>query len=80
MRAPGSFKQTSTQNLLLMKITMKEKTMEERLKTYAITQDDSLDRHLPKTKPKTLIILAICSPLLALFSWVLLIYFAIASD
>jgi len=54
--------------------------MEERLKTYAISQDDSLERHLPKTKPKTLIILAICSPLLALFSWTLLIYFAIASD
>ena len=34
----------------------------------------------PKTKPRTLVILAICSPLLALFSWVLLIYFAIASD
>jgi len=69
-----------------------EKTMDERLKTYAIAQkpfngvesvaniDDSLDRHLPKTKPKTLIILAVCSPILALFSWVLLIYFAIASD
>jgi hypothetical protein len=57
-----------------------EKTMNERLKTYALHQDDSLDRHLPKTKPRTLLILAICSPLLALFSWVLLIYFAIASD
>jgi hypothetical protein len=57
-----------------------EKTMDERLKTYAIHQDDSLDRHLPKTKPKTLIILAVCSPLLALFSWTLLIYFALASD
>ena len=57
-----------------------EKTMDERLKTYAISQDDSLDRYLPKTKPKTLVILAICSPLLALFSWVLLVYFAIASD
>jgi hypothetical protein len=71
---------------------MKEKTIDERLKTYAIAQkpfngvesvaniDDSLDRHLPKTKPRTLIILAICSPLLALFSWTLLVYFAIASD
>ena len=57
-----------------------EKTMDERLKTYALHQDDSLERHLPKTKPKTLIILAICSPLLALFSWTLLIYFALASD
>jgi len=66
--------------------------MDERLKTYAIAQepyngvesianiDDSLERHLPKTKPKTLIILAVCSPLLALFSWTLLIYFALASD
>jgi hypothetical protein len=69
-----------------------EKTMDERLKTYALAQkpfngvesvaniDDSLDRHLPKTSKKTMFILAICSPLLALFSWVLLIYFAIASD
>jgi hypothetical protein len=57
-----------------------EKTMEERLKTYALHQDDSLERHLPKTKPRTLIILAVCSPILALFSWTLLIYFALASD
>jgi len=69
-----------------------EKTMNERLKTYALHQkpyngvesganiDDSLDRHLPKTKPRTLVILAICSPILALFSWTLLIYFALASD
>ena len=57
-----------------------EKTMDERLKTYALHQDDSLERHLPKTKPKTLVILAICSPILALFSWTLLVYFAIASD
>lgn len=57
-----------------------EKTMDERLKTYAITQDDSLERHLPKTSKKTMLILAICSPVMALFSWVLLIYFAIASD
>lgn len=55
-----------------------EKTMDERLKTYAITQDDSLDRHMPK--PKNLFWIAICSPVLALFSWVLLIYFAISSD
>jgi len=57
-----------------------EKTMDERLKTYALHQDDSLERHLPKTSKKTMFILAICSPVLALFSWVLLIYFAIASD
>jgi hypothetical protein len=69
-----------------------EKTMDERLKTYALAQkpfngvesvaniDDSLDRHLPKTSKKTMFILAICSPVLVLFSWTLLIYFAIASD
>jgi len=57
-----------------------EKTMEQRLHTYAIHQDDSLDRHLPKTSGKTMFILAICSPVLVLFSWTLLIYFAIASD
>ena len=69
-----------------------EKTMEQRLHTYALAQkpfngveseaniDDSLDRHLPKTSKKTMLLLAICSPVLALFSWSLLIYFAIASD
>ena len=35
---------------------------------------------MPKTSKKTLIILAVCSPILALFSWNLLIYFALASD
>jgi len=43
-------------------------------------ENDSLDRHMPKTSKKTLVILAICSPILALFSWTLLIYFALASD
>ena len=69
-----------------------EKTIDERLKTYALAQkpfngvesvaniDDSLDRHLPKTSKKTMFILAICSPVLVLFSWTLLVYFAIASD
>jgi len=57
-----------------------EKTPEQRLHTYAISQDDSLDRHLPKTSKKTMFILAICSPVLVLFSWTLLVYFAIASD
>jgi hypothetical protein len=57
-----------------------EKTMDERLKTYAISQDDSLERHLPKTSGKTMLILALCSPVLVLFSWALLVYFAIASD
>jgi hypothetical protein len=69
-----------------------EKTMEQRLKTYALAQkpfngveseaniDDSLERHLPKTSKKTMLILAICSPVLVLFSWTLLVYFAVASD
>jgi hypothetical protein len=57
-----------------------EKTIDERLHTYAISQDDSLERHLPKTSKKTMLILAICSPVLVLFSWTLLVYFAIASD
>ena len=55
-----------------------EKTIEERLKRYAITQDDSLDRHMPK--PKNLFWIALCSPLLALASWLLLCWFAISSD
>jgi len=57
-----------------------EKTIEERLKRYAITQDDSLDRHMPKPSKKSFIAICLLSPVLALFSWVLLIYFAIASD
>ena len=43
-------------------------------------ENENIDNWMPKTSKKTLIILAICSPLLALFSWTLLIYFAIASD
>jgi hypothetical protein len=43
-------------------------------------ENENIDNWYPKTSKKTLVILAICSPLLALFSWVLLIYFAIASD
>ena len=57
---------------------MKEKTMEQRLKTYAITQDDSLDRHMPPSK--NLFWIALASPLLALASWLLLCWFAISSD
>jgi hypothetical protein len=57
---------------------MKEKTMDERLKRYAISQDDSLDRHMPPSK--NLFWIALCSPILALASWLLLCWFAISSD
>ena len=52
----------------------KEKTMEERLKTYALHQDDSLDRHLPKTSKKTFLLYLLLSPILALGAWLLLIW------
>jgi len=53
-----------------------EKTMGERLKTYAITQDDSLDRHMPRTKPRTFLIYLLLSPLVALGAWLVLLYLA----
>ena len=57
-----------------------EKTMDERLKTYAIHQDDSLERHLPKTKPKTFLLYLLASPILALGAWLLLIWCMIYTD
>ena len=57
-----------------------EKTMDERLKTYAIHQDDSLDRHLPKTKPKTFLIYLLASPILAMGAWLLLIWCCLNTD
>ena len=57
-----------------------EKTMDERLKTYAITQDDSLERHLPKTSKKTFLIYLLASPLLAMGAWLLLIWCMIYTD
>jgi hypothetical protein len=57
-----------------------EKTMDERLKTYAITQDDSLDRHLPPTKPRTFMLYLLVSPLLALGAWLLLIWACLNTD
>lgn len=69
-----------------------EKTIDERLKTYAIAQkpfngvesganiDDSLDRHLPKTKPRTFLIYLLLSPLLAMGAWLLLIWCMIYTD
>jgi len=57
-----------------------EKTIDERLKTYALHQDDSLDRHLPKTKPRTFLIYLLLSPLLACGAWLLLIWCMIYTD
>ena len=53
------------------------KTMDERLKTYAIHQDDSLDRHLPKTSKKTFLIYLLASPILALGAWLVLLYLCV---
>jgi hypothetical protein len=58
----------------------KEKTMDERLKTYAIHQDDSLDRHLPKTSKKTFLIYLLASPILACGAWLLLIWCMLYTD
>jgi len=70
----------------------KEKTMDERLKTYALHQkpyngvesganiDDSLDRHLQKTSKKTFLIYLLASPLLACGAWLLLIWCMIYTD
>jgi len=57
-----------------------EKTMEERLKTYALHQDDSLERHLPKTKPRTFLIYLLLSPILACGAWLLLIWCCLNTD
>lgn len=58
----------------------KEKTMDERLRNYALHQDKTIDKHMPRTSKKQFFAVCLLSPVLALFSWVLLIYFAIASD
>ena len=55
-----------------------EKTMDERLKTYAISQDDSLDRHMPPSK--NLFWIALASPILALGAWLLLIWCCLNTD
>ena len=56
----------------------KGKTMEQRLHTYAITQDDSLDRHMPPSK--NLFWIALASPLIALGAWLLLIWCCLNTD
>jgi hypothetical protein len=69
-----------------------EKTMNQRLKTYALAQkpyngvesganiDDSLERHIPKTKPSTYLIYLLLSPLLACGAWLLLIWCCLNTD
>lgn len=58
----------------------REKTMDERLKTYAISQDDSLDRHMPRTPKKTFMLYLLLSPLLALGAWLVLIWACLNTD
>jgi hypothetical protein len=57
----------------------KEKTMDERLKTYALNQQPmhDLDRHMPPTSKKSLFWIALCSPILALGAWLWLIILAL---
>jgi len=50
------------------------KTMDERLKNYALHHDDSLDRHMPPSK--NLFWIALASPLIALTAWLWLIILA----
>jgi len=69
-----------------------EKTMDERLKTYALAQkpfngvesvaniDDSLDRHMRPTSKKTFLLYLLLSPLLACGAWLLLIWCMIYTD
>ena len=58
----------------------KEKTMDERLKRYAISQDDSLDRHMPRTSKKQFVAVCLLSPFIALTAWLWLIVIALQSD
>jgi len=57
-----------------------EKTIDERLKRYALHQDDSLDRHMPPTKSSTFMLYLLLSPLLALGAWLLLIWCCLNTD
>ena len=51
-----------------------EATMEQRLHTYAISQDDSLDRHMPKPSKKQFVADCLLSPVLCLLAWVIAVY------
>ena len=53
---------------------MKEKTMDERLKNYALHQDDSLDRYMPRTSKKQFVAVCLLSPVLCLLAWTLAVY------
>jgi hypothetical protein len=57
-----------------------EKTIDERLKRYALHQDDSLDRHMPPTKTSTFMLYLLASPLVALGAWLLLIWCCLNTD
>ena len=51
-----------------------EATMEQRLERYAISQDDSLDRHMPRTSKKQFVAVCLMSPVLCLLAWTLAVY------
>lgn len=57
-----------------------EATMEQRLHNYALHQDDSLDRHMPKPSKKSFIAVCLLSPVLCLLAWTLAVYACISSD
>jgi hypothetical protein len=59
-----------------------KKTMDERLKTYAMNQQpmDDLDRHMQPTKPRTFMLYLLASPVLALGAWLVLIWACLNTD
>jgi len=44
------------------------------------TENDSLDRHMPPTKPRTFMLYLLLSPLLALGAWLVLIWACLNTD
>ena len=65
---------TKTKHTYIMN---KEKTMDERLKNYALHKDNSIDRHMPKTSNKTFTLYCLLSPFIALTFWLWLIVLAV---
>jgi|TARA_R100000482_G_scaffold112551_1_gene55095 hypothetical protein len=59
---------------------MKEKTIEQRLRNYALHQDKSIDKHMPKTSNKQFVAVCLLSPFIALTAWLWLIVIALQSD
>jgi hypothetical protein len=56
---------------------MKEKTIEERLKRYALNQQPmDIDRAMPPTPKKTFMLYLLLSPILACGFWLVLLYLA----